>query len=822
MEATAGLVPVEIPAPENYKADEPQLPLSRAVPVEIPAPENYKADEPQLPLSRVVPISFSKLFAYRVVIILRLIILGFYLQYRYTHPVNDAHALWLISVLCESWFAISWLLDQFPKWSPVKRETYLDRLALRYDKDGEPSQLPHIDVFVTTADPSREPPLVTANTVLSILAVDYPVDKMTCYVSDDGYAMQTFESLTETAEFAKKWVPFCKKYSIEPRAPEFFFTEKIDYVMDDIDLSFIKECREMKREYEELKVRINAFVAKAQKVPKEGWTMQDGTPRPGNNPRDHPGMIQMFLGHDGGLDTDGNELPRLVYVSREKRPGFNHHKKAGAMNALMRASAVLTNGAYILNVDCDHYFNNSKALKEAMCFMLDAANEKRTGFVQFPQRFYDVDLHDRYANHSMVFFNIIMKGLDGIQGPMYVGTGCCFYRQALYGYDPAVAGDAVEKSLLMSQKSFTKRFGQCALLGGAAVTETTNAATLLKEATNVISCNYEDETEWGEEIGWMYGSVTEDILTGFKLHTRGWISIYGMPSRPGFLGCAPINLSDRLGQVHRWAFGSVNFLLSRHCPIWYGYNGKLRFMERVTYINNATYPLTSIALVVYCVLPAICLLTGKFISPETKDVYGMWFIIFFISIIATVILELQWSDVSFRDWWRNEQFWVIAGTSAQPFAIFQGLLQIFTRIDTKFTVTSKVDDQKVNELYVFKWTWLLVPPTIITIINLAGLAFSVSTAIIDGYESWVPLIMRLFFTIWVLVHLYPFIEGLLQRENGIPTSVILSSFVLAMIFAIWWIRVDPFKIDKWFEVNIESIVRNIYNKFFAKLLDFDV
>ena len=32
---------------------------------------------------------------------------------------------------------------------------------------------------------------------------------------------------------------------------------------------------------------------------------------------------------------EGNELPRLVYVSREKRPGYNHHKKAGAMNALV-------------------------------------------------------------------------------------------------------------------------------------------------------------------------------------------------------------------------------------------------------------------------------------------------------------------------------------------------------------------------------------------------------------------------------------------------------------------------------------------------------
>jgi cellulose synthase A len=58
------------------------------------------------------------------------------------------------------------------------------------------------------------------------------------------------------------------------------------------------------------------------KVPAEGWIMKDGTPWPGNNTRDHPGMIQVFLGHD----TEGNELPRLVYVSREKRPGFQHQE----------------------------------------------------------------------------------------------------------------------------------------------------------------------------------------------------------------------------------------------------------------------------------------------------------------------------------------------------------------------------------------------------------------------------------------------------------------------------------------------------------------
>jgi cellulose synthase A len=51
----------------------------------------------------------------------------------------------------------------------------------------------------------------------------------------------------------------------------------------------------LQREYEEFKVRVNGLVAMAQKVPEEGWILQDGTPWPGNNTRDHPGMIQVSI-----------------------------------------------------------------------------------------------------------------------------------------------------------------------------------------------------------------------------------------------------------------------------------------------------------------------------------------------------------------------------------------------------------------------------------------------------------------------------------------------------------------------------------------------
>ncbi|KAH7414784.1 hypothetical protein KP509_14G011300 [Ceratopteris richardii] len=822
-------------------------------------------DEARQPLSRKIPIPSSRINPYRMIIVIRLVVLAFFLRFRILNPVPDAFGLWIVSVICEVWFAVSWILDQFPKWLPINRETYLDRLSLRYDREGKPSELAAVDIFVSTVDPMKEPPIVTANTVLSILAVDYPVDKVSCYVSDDGAAMLTFEALSETSEFARKWVPFCKKFCIEPRAPEMYFAQKIDYLKDKVHPSFVRERRAMKREYEEFKVRINGLVAKAQKVPEEGWTMQDGTPWPGNNVRDHPGMIQVFLGHSGGVDTDGNHLPRLVYVSREKRPGHNHHKKAGAMNACVRVSAVLTNAPYILNLDCDHYINNSKALREAMCFMMDPAAGKKICYVQFPQRFDGIDRHDRYANNNTVFFDINLRGLDGIQGPVYVGTGCVFNRQALYGYDPpkktkppsrscnccssilcswccccgsrkknkkskfsikpkfwkrkksskkgipdvpmhklegieeGVEGIESERSALMSQKNFEKKFGQSpvfiasTLLEKGGVPPNASPASLLKEAIHVISCGYEDKSEWGKEIGWIYGSVTEDILTGFKMHVRGWRSVYCMPQRPAFKGSAPINLTDRLHQVLRWALGSVEIFLSRHCPLWYGYGSGLKGLERLAYVNTIVYPWTSLPLLAYCSLPAICLLSGKFIVPTIDSYASLWFIALFLSIIATGILEIRWSGVGIDEWWRNEQFWVIGGVSAHLFALFQGLLKVLAGVDTSFTVTSKqADDEEFAELYQFKWTTLLIPPTTLLILNIVGVIAGISDAINNGYQSWGPLFGKLFFAIWVIMHLYPFLKGLMGRQNRTPTIVVVWSILLASILSLLWVRVNPF------------------------------
>jgi cellulose synthase A len=176
---------------------------------------------------------------------------------------------------------------------------------------------------------------------------------------------------------------------------------------------------------------------------------------------------------------------------------------------------------------------------------------------------------------------------------------------------------------------------------------------------------------------------------------------------------------------------------------------------------------------------------------QISNYAGMFFILLFASIIATGILELRWSGVGIEDWWRNEQFWVIGGTSAHLFAVFQGLLKVLAGIDTNFTVTSKASDEDgdFTELYVFKWTGLL---TTVLVINLVGMVAGISYAINSGYQPWGPLFGKLFFSIWVILHLYPFLKGLMGRQNRTPTIVIVWSILLASIFSLLWVKIDPF------------------------------
>lgn len=79
-----------------------------------------------------------------------------------------------------------------------------------------------------TADPEAEPPAMVVSTVLSAMSFNYPPEKLSIYLSDDGGSELTFYALLEASKFSKRWIPFCKKFKVEPRSPRAYFARHSD------------------------------------------------------------------------------------------------------------------------------------------------------------------------------------------------------------------------------------------------------------------------------------------------------------------------------------------------------------------------------------------------------------------------------------------------------------------------------------------------------------------------------------------------------------------------------------------------------------------
>ncbi|CAM0908138.1 unnamed protein product [Alopecurus aequalis] len=777
-------------------------------------------------LFRTYKVKGTLLHPYRALIFIRLIAVLRFFVWRIRHNKSDIMWFWTMSVVGDVWFGFSWLLNQLPKFNPVKTIPDLVALRRQYDLPDGTSSLPGIDVFVTTADPVDEPILYTMNCVLSILASDYLVDRCACYLSDDSGALILYEALVETAKFASLWVPFCRKHSIEPRAPESYFELEARYTGRAPEEEFTNDHSSVRNEYNEFKQSLDSLSGAISKRSdaynstkndqgdaKATW-MANGTQWPGTwidtaeNHRKghHAGIVKVVLDHPTRRHNSSSHaythshnftnidarIPMLVYISRGKNPGYDHNKKAGALNAQLRASGLLSNSQFIINFDCDHYINDSEALRAAICFMLDHREGDNTAFVQFPQRFDNVDPSDRYGNHNRVFFDGTMLALNGLQGPSYLGTGCLFRRIALYGIDPphwrqeetTVEANRFGSSILFLD-SVSKAINQ-----ERSTIPPTLSETFLTEIETVVSASHDIETGWGKGVGYIYDIATEDIVTGFRIHGQGWRSMYCTMERDAFRGIAPINLTERLHQIVRWSGGSLEMFFSRNNPLIGG--ARLQIIQRVSYLNMTVYPVTSLFILLYALSPVMWLIPDELYiqRPFTKYVVYLLVIIMMIHIIGW--LEIKWAGITWLDYWRNEQFFMIGSTSAYPMAVLHMVVNLLTKKGIHFRVTSKQTTADTNDkfadLYDMRWVPMLIPTVVVLIANVGAIGVAMGKTVVY-MEVWTMAQKRhaalgLLFNVWIMVLLYPFALAIMGRWAKRPAILIVLlpvAFVLVCL-----------------------------------------
>ncbi|KAL0312428.1 UNVERIFIED_CONTAM: Cellulose synthase-like protein G3 [Sesamum radiatum] len=320
--------------------------------------------------------------------------------------------------------------------------------------------------------------------------------------------------------------------------------------------------------------------------------------------QNHPSLIQVLLNSKTDVDNRGGAMPNLIYVSREKSKSAPHHFKAGALNALLRVSASMTNSPIILTLDCDMYSNDPFTAQRVLCYLPNRSTRPNCGYVQFPQRYHGLNKADIYASEHKRLFLSNPIGMDGLNGPSYVGTGCFFRRRVFFGAPSSYIKPETPE-----------------LAPDHIVDKPINGREVLSLAHHVASCSYENRTNWGSKMGFRYGSLVEDYYTGYRLQCEGWQSIFCDPSRPAFLGDVPITLDDVLSQNKRWSVGLLEVGFSKYSPSTFGIRAMGLLMGQ-SYAHYAFWPIWSFPVTVYAVLPSLALLQGIPIFPKMGFRYG--------------------------------------------------------------------------------------------------------------------------------------------------------------------------------------------------------
>ncbi|CAA7049534.1 unnamed protein product [Microthlaspi erraticum] len=666
------------------------------------------------------------------------------LLYRILHMSQNDN-VWIVAFLCESFFSFIWLLITCIKWSPAEYKAYPDRL------DERAHDLPSVDMFVPTADPVREPPILVVNTVLSLLAVNYPANKIACYVSDDGCSPLTYFSLKEASKFAKIWVPFCKKYNVKVRAPFRYFLNPPDALEDS---EFSKDWEMTKREYEKLRRKVEDATVDSH------WVVADDDFEAFSNtkPTDHSTIVKVLWENKGGVG-DEKEIPHVV-----------------------RVSGLMTNAPYMLNVDCDMYVNDADVVREAYLGGGIAG-------IQGPIYAGSGCFHTRRVIYGLSLDDLEDDGsLSSVGTRKFVGDEESLEREFENSKEMAESVvDALQRKANI-QNSLTKS---------------------LETAKEVGQCQYEHQTSWGKTIGWLYGSTAEDVNTSFGIHSRGWTSSYITPDPPAFLGCIPPTGPDAMLQQRRWGTGMLEIIFNKQSPLIGIFHHKIRFRQRLAYLYLESFALRSIPELFYCLLPAYCLLHDSTLFPKGP------LLVIVVTLVGMHCLYTLWEFTSLgfsvTSWYGSQSFWRIKATCCWLFSILDVALKLLGISKTVFIVTKKTMPSTMSRSesgssqgeedtggpdsdsgkFEFDSSPYFMPGTFIILVNLAALAsFLVSLkwlspSHIEGGSGLAEACV----CVLVVMLFLPFLMGLFEKgKYGIPLSTLSKAAFLAVLFVVFSVR----------------------------------
>ncbi|XVE62576.1 hypothetical protein DITRI_Ditri06bG0129300 [Diplodiscus trichospermus] len=200
------------------------------------------------------------------------------------------------------------------------------------------------------------------------------------------------------------------------------------------------------------------------------------------------------------------------------------------------------------------------------------------------------------------------------------------------------------------------------------------------------------------QVGWRYGCLVEDYLTGVCILSKGWRSVLFKPERKAFLGVVPTTLLETLVQYKRWSEGDLQIFLSKYCPFVYG-RERMPLKLQLSYCIHMLWPVNCFATLYYVIVPSFCLLNGISLFPKMSSSWGLPFSYVMFASSEYSLLEFVNCGGTVRGWLNDQRMWIFTRTTSFLFAVLDNILEICGFSKSAFVITGKVADGHVHQRY---------------------------------------------------------------------------------------------------------------------------
>lgn len=228
--------------------------------------------------------------------------------------------------------------------------------------------------------------------------------------------------------------------------------------------------------------------------------------------------------------------------------------------------------------------------------------------------------------------------------------------------------------------------------------------------------------------GFAVGTVTEDLHTSLKLHKAGFRSVYHHESLA--FGIAPAQIAPFLAQRVRWGQGAMQVLRKENIF----FTRRLTLAQKINYLASISTYFDGWQKGLYCVAPAIVLLTGWLPIDADGWVFLCWFLPYYL-LSAWVFEELGrgYGGILYMEQYNFARFaafaWATLGLLMGP---------------RKFRVTNKqLSHQSTNHL-------LMLPQLLVLAFNLTAVALAL---VWSAQAPYLPAYALYFNMGWALANL---------------------------------------------------------------------